>query len=127
MDELLDRLNEYYGSTYKPEGKLILRKEKLFLYSGPDTKLPYDWIGSHIANTDLSLSIEGAQKLGTTATKNVVTVTKEEAERYYQGVDLLGYPGCGHRILKTTERIIGPGEIQDDTIKNTLPQSRKTS
>ena len=124
--ELLARLNDYYGSSYRPEGRLIFSKEKLFLYTGGETKLQHNWIGLHIANFDLSLTVEGAQKLGTTAAKNVITLTKEQARKYYRGEDLAGFQGQGPAILKTEDMIIGPGLLQEGKIKNILPESRKS-
>jgi len=125
-EELLRKLNDRYGSSYQPEGRLLLRKEKLFLYTGEGTRLPYDWLGLHIANIDLSLTIEGAQLLGPTAAKNTITITKQQADRYYRGQDIPGIQGEGHVILKTPERTIGAGRLQNGTLKNTLPESRKT-
>jgi NOL1/NOP2/fmu family ribosome biogenesis protein len=125
--ELLERLNLYYGSTYVPEGRLILKGEKLFVYSGYDTKLRTDWVGLHLANTDLSLSIEGCQIIGASAKANVVTVNKAEAKNYFDGHDLPGFGGCGPVIIRTSERVIGPGLLCQDKIQNLLPQSRRTS
>ena len=124
--EILAGLNERYGSKYEPKGRLILRKEKLFLYSGPEVQLKYDWCGLHIANTDLSLTIEGTQLLGTTASKNVIDVTAEEAREYYRGRDLPGFEGEGFVILKTSHRVVGPGLLEGGRIRNILPVSRKT-
>lgn len=124
--ELLRRLNEHYGTDYRPQGKLILKKGKLFVYTGEDTSLPYDRIGLHIANDDLSLTIEGAQELGTTATRNVVTVSQENAEQYYRGEDVAATEGGGYVILKTSVRIVGPCKIVDKRVINSLPESRKT-
>jgi NOL1/NOP2/fmu family ribosome biogenesis protein len=124
--ELLQLLNERYGSSYTPCGKLILRKEKLFVYSGPEIHLKYDWCGLHIANTDLSLTIEGAQILGTTASKNIVSITMEQAKYYYLGNDIPGVTGEGFCILESESRIIGPGLLFDGKVKNILPASRKT-
>lgn len=124
-EELLRRLNDYYGSSFKPEGGLILRGGKLFLYTGGETKLKTEWVGLHIASEDLSLTVEGAQLLGTTAEKNLLTITSDEARRYFRGEDLPGRNGAGHVILKTDERIIGPGLLDAGKIKNKLPESRK--
>jgi len=126
-EELLARLNGRYGSSYTVDGRLMLKKDKLFVYSGPESKLRGVWNGLHIGCVDLSLTIEGAQKLGTTASKNTVTVTTNQARAYYDGEDLKGFPGEGPVILKTKDRVIGPGLIVDGAIRNSLPQSRKTS
>jgi len=122
--ELLGRLNEYYGSEYKPDGNLTIRGEKLFLYTGGATKLHALWRGLHIANTDLSLTIEGAQLFGKTAKKNTVIVSKEQAEKYYCGEDLSGFVGSGFVLIKTRQRPIGCGRIEDGRIVNILPGSR---
>jgi NOL1/NOP2/fmu family ribosome biogenesis protein len=124
-EKLLERLNAHYGASYAPQGRLTLRKEKLFLYTGEETKIPHDWAGIHLATADLSLSIEGAQELGTTASRNLVTVTGGQADAYYLGEDLDGFEGEGHAILRTRDRIIGPGLLEGGKIKNTLPESRK--
>ena len=126
-ETLLARLNEYYGSSYKPEGELILNKEKLFVYTGGKTRLSNVWCGLHIANTDLSLTIEGAQRFMATATKNTLTLTSDQAERYYLGEDLAGFEGDGQRLLKTHDVALGPGLLEGGTLKNVLPQSRRTS
>lgn len=124
--ELLRMLNERYGSSYRPEGRLILQKEKLFHYSGTGTKLPYKWMGSHIAHTDLTLTIEGAQQLGTTATRNVLTVTPQQATSYYDGEELEGFEGAGAVILRTPDLVIGPGLLEGGKVRNILPKSRRT-
>jgi len=125
-EELLARVNEYYGSSYGPEGRLILRKERLFLYTGEETKIIADWMGLNIANTDLSVTIEGAQAIGVTATKNVVELTQKDAQKYYCGCDLPNHQGSGPVILKTKDRIVGHGLLEDGKIRNTLPKSRLT-
>ncbi len=126
-EQLMERLNSYYGSSYKPEGRIFLRGERLFLYTGSETGLPYDWMGLHLANTDLSLTIEGAQKLGTTASVNLVEISREHADAYYRGEGLAGFDGTGYVILRTRDRIVGPGLLEASHIKNVLHDSRKTS
>ncbi len=124
--ELLARLNGRYGSSYAPAGRIILRKGKLFVYSGPQTNIKGVWQGVHIGSEDLSLTIEGAQKLGTTASENTIEVAQARARAYYDGEDLKGFKGEGPVILTTKGRPIGPGLLKDGKIINILPLSRRT-
>ncbi|MBD3387771.1 MAG: hypothetical protein GF416_01870 [Candidatus Altiarchaeales archaeon] len=124
--DLLERLNSHYGSSYQPRGTLTIKKDKLFEYTGPDTDLNTYWMGLHLANADLSLTIEGAQRLGITASENVLVIKKAEADRYYGGEDLEGHLGGGFTILKTRDLVVGPGLLEDGRVKNILPKSRKT-
>jgi len=125
-EDLMRRLNEYYGSSYAPQGKLTVRDGKLFLYAGGETRLKTVWRGLHIANADLSLTIEGAQLLGTTASRCVVDVTEKQARSYYLGGDIPGHEGTGFCILKAEGIIAGPGLLEAGKVKNVLPESRKT-
>jgi NOL1/NOP2/fmu family ribosome biogenesis protein len=125
--ELLESINEHYGSTYLPEGEMFIRAERVFIYSGGVSKLKALWKGLHLANTDLSLTIEGAQMFGKSATKNTITLTREQAEAYYRGQDLDGFTGEGYVLLKTTERPIGCGLLEGGRIRNIIHMSRMTS
>jgi NOL1/NOP2/fmu family ribosome biogenesis protein len=125
-EDLLASLNERYGASYAPRGRLFLRGGKLFLFSGAETRLKHVWMGLHIAGVDLSLTIEGAQLLGKTATRNCLTVGREDADRYFRGEDMAGPPGDGRVIMRTNDRIIGPGLVEGGKVRNALPKSRKT-
>jgi NOL1/NOP2/fmu family ribosome biogenesis protein len=129
MDEakaLLKKLNEYYGSDYEPEGMLFMKKNKLYHYSGDETAIEGVRRGLHIADDDLGLSIEGAQLLGTTSCKNTLDISYDEAVSYFQGQEVESDAEDGYVILKAGSRIVAPAKIEQGSIRNTLPKSRRT-
>ena len=133
--EALEKINGYYGSELTTDYMLLRKKEKdgmkIFIYSGSELpKLPAEWVGLHLAtinNEGVSLSIEGAQLVGKTASRNVVEITRAQAEDLMKGLDL-GYDGelRGNVIVRTPTAIVGVCKADEGKITNTLPKSRRT-
>ncbi|MBU0761922.1 MAG: hypothetical protein KKD39_02760 [Candidatus Altiarchaeota archaeon] len=121
--ELLAKINSYYGSNYLPHGVLYIRDERFFLYTGGVIPLENVWQGLHIANTDLSLTIEGAQLFGKTAGKKHA-ISPEDTISYFKGEDLKTECDDGFVILTCNGKIIGCGLVESNTMKNLIPKSR---
>ena len=128
------KINEHYGSSFTTDHMLLSKKEKngekIFIFSGKILpKLPADWVGLHVATMEdagVYLSIEGAQMVGKTATKNVVEITRGDSESLMKGEDL-HYSGAlrGYVILKQGGNIIGVCKAEEGRILNILPKSRR--
>ncbi|MCX6694763.1 MAG: hypothetical protein NTU61_00485 [Candidatus Altiarchaeota archaeon] len=133
--EVLQRINDYYGSRFSTEHRLLAKKEregeKIFIYSGSELPtIPAEWIGMHIATISqdaIELSIEGAQTVGATASRNVVEIRREDAEKLMKGLDL-EYAGDlrGCVILKHAGKPICTCRADEGMIVNTIPLSRRT-
>jgi NOL1/NOP2/fmu family ribosome biogenesis protein len=77
----------------------------------------------------LRLSIEGSQLIGKIATQNLVSLSREQAIKWFRGepLEITGHQKDqqGFVILKTTTRIVGCGYITYDKILNFLPKTRR--
>lgn len=94
---------------------------------GRDT-LPITRMGTRLARQDrhnYRLTTPGIQSLGQWATKRVVELTREEAERYIRGEDVtLDYtPDIprGQAIVRVQGRPLGSGLLEGNRIKNQIP------
>jgi len=134
-EKTLSKINGYYASSFKTDS-LLLKKdekegEKIFIYSGialPEMHL--EWAGCHlatIAKDGVVLSIEGAQQIGKTAGKNVVEITRKDAQDLMEGLDLsYDGPERGYVVLKLSGTPICVCKAEEGRIVNTIPQSRRT-
>ena len=92
-------------------------------------KIRINSLGLYIAelkNGQLRLSIEGAQIIGPTATKNVCELNREQLKHWFQGQDLQiegNYEGFV--ILKYENDYVGSGKYKEGTILNFVPKARR--
>ncbi len=73
------------------------------------------------------LSIDGAALAGRLATKNVVEVSGEEAERWMRGEDIEAEGVRGYVLLKWRDFFIGCGRGDGKRIKNFVAKNRRIS
>lgn len=79
-----------------------------------------------IKNDTLRLSIEGSQRIGPHARKNVVEVTKEEMRVWLKGQDLHKKTDCtGFVIIKYLNDYLGCGRVREEIILNFVPKTRR--
>jgi len=133
LGELEAAVKARFGVSLSSKLKFYFKKEKrglkIFAYSGNLLpKLMFDRVGLHVgdlADGSFQPTIEGAQLLEK-ATKNVVEVSREQAENYFEGEDLeVEGLETGAVLLKLEDKIIAAGEAEEGKIKNTVPKSRR--
>jgi NOL1/NOP2/fmu family ribosome biogenesis protein len=112
----------------------IRGKEKIFAITrdiaAVDLKeLRINSIGLYIAevkNDQLRLSIEGAQLIGPSATKNVLELSTEQLKQWFQGQDIKAEGNYeGFVILKHGNDYIGSGKYKEGYILNFVPKARR--
>ena len=125
-EQIISEIRRHYGSDYTPKGRLTLREERLFLYTGSDSNLENIWCGLHIANKDLTLTIEGAQIIGPTASKNILDIPIFDTLKYFRGEDITcGGAPDGPVIIRSEGTFIGGGICSGNHISNAVPISRR--
>lgn len=74
----------------------------------------------------IRLTMDGAQLIGSFATKQIVTLTKDQAEAWLQGVSI-EYKDERHDfvIVKHNEDILGCGRLSDGILHSYVPKSRR--
>lgn len=123
--EPIRELREHYGSGATLSGQSFYVDDRLFLFTGTVGRIEHVWCGLHIANRDLSLTIEGALLFGADATKNKHLIREDEMSQYFSGKDISCDGGLsGPCILTNGKRIILPSVAGDGVFKNILPKSR---
>jgi len=125
MDDWLDKINARYGSDFSSDGKIILHKGRLFLYTGLETSLKADRAGLHIANDDLSLTLDGAQLFGKSASKNIFDLSRKHFITFFRGGDFSGIELDGPIIVRYRGEPVGAAVIDAGKLINELPTSRK--
>jgi NOL1/NOP2/fmu family ribosome biogenesis protein len=81
---------------------------------------------AEVKNGQLRLSIEGAQLIGPTATKNVIELTEEQLKEWFKGNNLK-IEGIyeGFAILKHKKDYVGSGKYKEGFILNFVPKARR--
>ncbi len=79
----------------------------------------------------IHLTIEGSQIVGRYASKNVVFINKNSAEKFLKGSDVKAEKeiNCEYGnfvIVKSEDEILGSSLFLKDKIKNLIPKSRRT-
>ena len=88
------------------------------------------YLGKLKRNEKISLSTEGSQLIGKTATKNVVYLDKEGGHKFLQGMNVkpektVNVESHNFVILRTQQEILGSSLFTEEEIKNLLPKSRR--
>lgn len=135
--EFLKKIEEQWGTTIKGEyGFLKDAKGKIFIMNKDvsridDAKLRINSLGLYIAEWKknlLRLSIEGSQLVGKNATKNIVEISKEEAQQWLMGEDI---PKEGKEkgfvILKNGNDFYGCGLLKEGVLQNYVGKNRRIS
>lgn len=136
--EIEKKLKENFGIE-KINGMIIkMGEEKLFFFSGDFNENDIRKIGeiafierigiyfAKIIQNDIKLSIEGAQILKSQIKKNIIEISKEQAEQWMQGKDLDISTGKKEFvILKHKDDFLGSGKASESKIGNFIPKSRR--
>ena len=125
--QLVNSIEKQWGKC--PElikEKVLIRtgKDKIYMANRDVERLPYEELrinnlGLYIAEIkgELRLSIEGAQIIGKTATKNVIEVDDAEMKRWFKGEDIEKEGEAeGFVILKHGKDIIGSAKHKEGSI-----------
>ena len=136
-------LKEFFRLIEKQYGKVPEHFEKLAFIRGKENiytitkdvgmidmkNLRINSIGLYIAevkNGQLRLSIEGAQLIGPTATKNVCELSEEQLKEWFKGNDLkMKGTYEGFVILKNGTDYVGSGKYKEGLIMNFVPKARR--
>lgn len=95
------------------------------------SKLNINTVGMYFAELkkdQLRLSVEGAQMIGASATKNVLEITTEQMKQWFKGDDIdIKEEGelNGFVILRSKKDFLGTGKIKENKILNFLPKTRR--
>ena len=140
LTEIESILVKNYGVRLSLRDFLVLkseREEKIWLASKDIDKLdlrnlPVNSVGMNFGklkrNDKINLTIEGAQLIGKSATKNVATI--DNAEKFLSGSDvepskLINCDLNNFVIVKSSGEVLGCGILRENTIENLLPISRR--
>jgi NOL1/NOP2/fmu family ribosome biogenesis protein len=140
--ENLERMIEKnYGTRVGLNQFLVLlsSEEKIWLASKEIMnldmrKFPVNSIGMNFGkikrNDKVNLTIEGSQMVGKLATKNVVALDEQEAQKFMQGSDVKPQQeiNCEYHnfaIVKSGEDVLGSSPLTEEGLQNLLPKSRR--
>jgi len=129
-------IEQQYGKIPASFDKLafIRGKERIFVITRDvglvDAKnLRINSIGLYIAEVkddQLRLSIEGAQLVGPSATKNVYELSEEQLKEWFKGNDIkVEGDYDGFVILKHGNDYVGSGKYKEGFILNFVPKARR--
>lgn len=139
---LIDQLRTYFGPRIAlPDDVEPLRiDEEVYIVSSSCLEFDFDtvaprslglYFGDDYPNVFLP-SVEGADILRPEATRGVVNVTKQMAERWFYGEDLplarVTVEGSGVDdvvIVTYGDFCLGCGKVLDETINNNMPSDRR--
>lgn len=141
--EILKLLNDQFG--IKEIDGIILQRgsERLFLFNGSfnqkqikeiEDTLPIERVGTYFAklvegktqNTQIRLSLEGAQIFKNEITKNIFKLNKKQMESWMKGEELLINSGLsGFVAMKYKNDLLGCGKASENKITNFVPKSRR--
>jgi len=140
---ILNLLTEQFGIT-DLNGKIMQKgEERLFLFQGSlnpgevfelEKTLPIERVGTYIGKIQenrekqkaVRLSIEGSQIYKPQITKNIVELSKEQAEEWMMGREVLIKSGKhGFVIIKYKDDFLGCGNASEEKITNFIPKNRR--
>ncbi len=136
LKQFCKKVNDQYGKVPESFEKLafVQGKDKIYIIERDVGKIDLkniriNSIGLYIAEVkggQLRLSIEGAQIIGPTATKNVCEITEEQLKEWFKGQDLkMEGDYSGFVILKCRNDYVGTGKYREGLILNFVPKARR--
>lgn len=130
-----EMLLSQFGATLPGDIVLLTNKEEnIYLVNRDITRIDLErvrvnsiglYIGQ-IKENEIRLSIEGAQLIGSHATKNVVEIVPAQVMMWLRGFDLYTKEkGDSYVLLRSGDDIVGCGRWKDDKILNFVPKARR--
>ena len=142
--EILSLINEQWGFDMYADGFLetfsIMKNhnDDVFILSKDiarvnNPRLRIDSAGMYFAeikNGSIRLSMEGAQIVGKSATKNIIELSREECEDWMMGEDLpvdekRAENISGYILVKYKNNFLGTGRLKEGKILNFVPKIRR--
>jgi len=140
--EIIENIIEKnYGTKVELNKFLVLKtfEEKIWLATKnlldlDLSKLQINSVGMNFGklkrNDKINLTVEGSQIVGAKATKNIVLLNEENAEKFMQGSDMKPEKeiDCEYHnfaIVKFGEDVLGSSLLTEEGVKNQLPKSRR--
>jgi NOL1/NOP2/fmu family ribosome biogenesis protein len=133
---IFNLLDEQFGCELEEEYEFFINpRNRLFIISKDFSKidvkqLRVNSLGLYLGELyqdELRLSVDGSQIVGRTATKNVLEISDEEAERWMKGEDFeVTSELKGFVIVKNGSVIMGCGKIAGSKLYNYVPKERRT-
>ncbi|VVB81119.1 Ribosomal RNA small subunit methyltransferase F [uncultured archaeon] len=138
LKEFCRKVKSQYGEVPElfDELAFVQGKEKFYVIGRDLDKvelknLHINSIGLYVAEVkggQLRLSIEGAQLVGPSATKNVCEITEEQLKQWFKGQDLkVEGAYSGFVILKCGSDYVGSGKFKEGLVLNFVPKARRLS
>lgn len=131
--KLFKELSEHFGDIDKLDYVFLMNKKgKIFIINKEIEKLDLDKLrinnlGMYFAKKEdygIRLSIEGAQLIN--ATKNVIEVSPEQADKWMRGEDFeFEGDSKGFVIIKSKDEIFGCGMHKNGIVRNMVAKERR--
>lgn len=134
VSKIISDLEEHFGiKNLKLDYGFIRREDKIFLITKDLAKIDYknlriNDIGLYfctIATNGIRLSIEGSQMIGKKATKNVIDITDDEVNYWFNGESLVRKDVSGFVLIKHNDDFLGCGYGKEGLIINYVPKERR--
>lgn len=136
LKQFCKKVKDQYGRVPElfDELAFVQGKEKFYVIGRDLDKielknLHINSIGLYIAEIkggQLRLSIEGAQLVGPSATKNVCEISDEQLKQWFKGQDLkVEGDYSGFVILKCGSDYVGSGKYKEGLVLNFVPKARR--
>lgn len=135
--KLIEQLNQQYGITNIPFELIKFGEEKLRIFSGDlsreqlillDRELRIENIGLYFAKLEhdgIRLTFDGIQIFKNQITKNILELTKEQADEWLKGNEIYIKSDRAFKILKYNNEFIGCGKSTGEKITNYMPKERR--
>ena len=136
--EILKELNTQFGISKIPGALVRIGGERIFLYQGYlnenqikelEQAVPIERIGVYFAKLQegkIRLSIEGTHIFKNQIKKNIIEISKEDAEKWMHGSELLiKLDKRGFVIIKHKDDFLGTGKSSENKITNFIPKTRR--
>lgn len=137
IKEILESIKQQFGSVAKLDyGFVLTAKEKVYIVNKEIGQVDLDGarinsLGMYFCeyrHNQVRLSIEGSQLVGPTATKNVLSLTDDQAIQWMNGQELeIDNPAVDRQfvIIKNNKDFLGSGKIIDGKLLNFIPKVRR--
>jgi NOL1/NOP2/fmu family ribosome biogenesis protein len=132
---LFNLIKEQFGSEINFDIVFVNTQNKIFVLS--DFKgislegLRVNSLGLYLGelrNNEFRLSIEGAQLIGMTATKNILVLSDGQAKRWMAGEDFeVDSSLKGFVLVKHEKEFLGCGKIINGKLLNYVPKERRVN
>ena len=132
---LLAQLRERFGFSGELDYAFLLSsKDRVSLVTREISRIPLERLRINSAGMyfgelkhgELRLSIEGAQLIGPSCSKNILELETEHAHAWLKGEDLpLIHPDSGYVLIRHGADFLGCGKATSEKILNFVPKNRR--